>query len=85
MATGESITFTLGKENYGTGTPFKEWDIIKSSGKPLFGERYDLVKKVESENSGQYTLTMHPLNISKWKWMRKLELYILRKCLNKTR
>lgn len=70
MATGESITFTLTKNNQ-SQLAFKEWDIIKSmGGKTAY--RYDLVKHVESPTHGQYTLTMHPLNISKNKWIRKL-------------
>lgn len=83
MKTGEPITFTLSKNSHTTNQlAFREWDIIKSmGGKKAY--RYDLVIKVESESLGQYTLTMHPLNISKYKWLAKLELYILRKCLKK--
>ncbi len=81
MKNVEPITFTLSKNSNNT-LAFREWDIIKSmGGKKAY--RYDIVKHVEIQEPGQYTLTMHPLNISKWKWIAKLELYILRKCLKK--
>lgn len=71
---GVTVTITLSKRQ---AFPFKPWEIIVVNDK-----HYNLIYFVEGKDDGATTVSLHPLNISRWKIIRYFELKILRKVLN---
>lgn len=69
---GESVTVTIGK----IPPMFEALEIVKvNSG------NYSLTYLVENKSGGRHTLSLRPLNTSRWKLIRYFELKILRKLL----
>lgn len=77
----KTITIQIKKENYNAsmqGSPFRLYDIIKDAA-GSYGIIMGITDKGRSPGEHTVSLDMKALKLSKWKYIRRIELKIIKK------
>lgn len=83
MKPGTPITVRLSKDTYPPQGLIIEWEIIKTRNHPTFGTCWNVCTECKETLPGTYNISLRKLNTSRWWIIRKIQLWSIRKLLNK--
>lgn len=61
----------------GVRNDFKKWEIVNTQ----WDKQWGIVTSVEPHTPGVFYMEMQTLNLSRWKWLRRFQIRVIKNCL----